>query len=938
MRNHFYQTLLGDFINFPPLEGAGGGGLFVFIICSALFFSCSTDQPNSISLHGEWTVVLDSLDQGEAEKWYTSDIKGVQITLPGTLAENELGVPHGLTPEISKKTMFHLTRSHYYTGKAWYQRKVNIPEGIVNSQSILELERVLWQSKVWINGSPVGTESSLSTPHRFEVKDLLVEGENTITIMVDNSFIQPGISFEHERYPAPISVGFSHAYSNHTQGKWNGIIGDISLTKLSPDAVRGLSVYPDLENRELIINASFNADLMEGQVFNWNISQNGKMLQSGETSGKINGKTVATTISLSDEIESWDEHNPNTYNLEFVKKGSSESFITTFGLREIKADKSTLTLNNKRIFLRGNLDCAVYPIKGRVDMTQPEWMKTLKVVKSYGFNHIRFHSWCPPKAAFEVADQLGMYLQAELPHWSLTVGQDKEALNFLENEADRILSAYGNHPSFVLMSMGNELEGEMNWLNSQVKRLKAKDDRRLYTTTTFSFQKGVGTLHQPEDEFFVTQWTDKGWVRGQGYFNDFPPNFSGDYSNRIDHIDKPIVAHEIGQYAIFPDLNEIEKYTGVAQPVNFQSIKSDLEKKGMLDKAPMFAKASGQLASILYKADIERNLITPGYDGFQLLQLQDYPGHGSALIGMLDVFWESKGIIDSSSFRRFNSPVVPLLRFGKVSYMSREEFNAAIQVANFLEPIQDSKIKWSINDNESELASGSIDGKQIPYGNTDTLGYIQAILETKVAKELNISVEIEGTEYANDWPIWVFPEVKLPESNVIYTRSPKEARKLLAEGKKVLFNPTADKAIGEPNRFGSIFWGQLLFKQVSNLGLLVDPNHPAFSGFPTDYHSNWQWWDLCTHSRIITLDELAVDPMVRVIDDFLTNRNLGLIFEANVGNGKLLFSSIDLGKDLEDRIEAKQMRLSLLNYMNSPEFEPEMSLTFEDLQNTIYNE
>ena len=908
------------------------------ILLPFFLFSCSTKPPKSISLHGEWTVVLDSLDQGEKEQWYTRQIDGIKVALPGTLAENGLGVPHGLTPEISKKTMFHLTRSHYYTGKAWYQRKVNIPGHIVNGQSILQLERVLWRSKVWINGSLVGTENSLSTPHRFEINNLFVEGENTITIMVDNSFIQPGISFEHERYPAPISVGFSHAYSNHTQGKWNGIIGEISLTRLSPGAVRKLAVYPSLENRELTINASFNTGINEGQVFDWAISQNGKMLKLGETPGEINGKAATVTIPLPVEIEAWDEHNPTTYHLTFGKKNSTESSTTTFGLREVKADEATLTLNNKRIFLRGNLDCAVYPIKGRVDMTASEWLKTLKVIKSYGFNHIRFHSWCPPKAAFEVADQLGMYLQVELPHWSLTVGEDNEALNFLEKEADRILEEYGNHPSFVLMSMGNELEGDMSWLNGQVERLKAKDDRRLYTTTTFSFQKGVGTLPQPADEFFVTQWTDKGWVRGQGYFNDFPPGFSGDYSNRIDHIDKPIVAHEIGQYAIFPDLNEIEKYTGVAHPVNFQAVKNDLEKKGMLDLAPKLARASGQLASILYKADIERNLKTPGYDGFQLLQLQDYPGHGTALIGMLDVFWESKGIIDSTSFRRFNSPVVPLLRFGKVSYQSGETFNAAVQVANFLELINDYTIHWRIKDGEEEIEDGVITGGQIPYGNADTLGFIQVDLKTDFAKELTVSVEIEGTEYANDWSIWVFPRTSLPGPGVIYTRSPADARKLLSGGRKVLFNPPADKAIGEPNRFGSIFWGQLLFKQVSNLGLLVDPDHPAFSDFPTDYHSDWQWWDLCTHSRIITLDELDVDPLVRVIDDFLTNRNLGLIFEAKVGNGKLLFSSIDLGKDLENRIEAKQMRISLVNYMESSAFEPKTSLTFENLKTAIFNE
>lgn len=912
-----------------------GLSLTMIGLCMLLFSACTSPVPDSISLHGEWSVVLDSLDQGEKEQWYAKPINGVAIALPGTLAENQLGTPHGLTPEISKKTMFHLTRSHYYTGKAWYQRTVNIPKSMLEEKSLLKLERVLWQSKVWVNGKPVGTESSLSTPHRFEIDGLFKEGENQITVMVDNSFIQPGISFEHERYPAPISVGFSHAYSNHTQGKWNGIIGEISLSRQTSEAVGALMVYPDVANQSLSVEAVFDKNLESNQAFTYRIAKGGKEIKSGEVQGEVSGKTVKTLISLPDEVQPWNEHQPNTYSLSFAKKGADQTAETTFGLRAIKADAGTLTLNDQRIFLRGNLDCAVYPIKGRVDMTPAEWMKTLKVVKSYGFNHIRFHSWCPPQAAFEVADQLGMYLQVELPHWSLTVGEDAAALSFLENEADRILQEYGNHPSFVLMSMGNELEGDMAWLNDQVQRLKAKDNRRLYTTTTFSFQKNVGTLPQPQDEFFVTQWTDKGWVRGQGYFNDFPPNFDKDYSDRIDHIEKPILAHEIGQYAIFPDLNEIEKYTGVARPVNFESVKADLDKKGMQDLAPAMARASGQLAAILYKADIERNLKTPGYDGYQVLQLQDYPGHGSALIGLLDVFWETKGIIDSTAFRRFNSPVVPLLRFEKASYSTEETFIGNIQVANFLAPLENQTIKWTIQDGETELKSGELANIDIPYGNEQMLGEFRAELSVSTARKLNVSVEIAGTEFANDWSIWVFPPAKLPQSEVIYTRSTTEARRLLSQGKKVLLNPLANDAIGQPNRFGSIFWGQLLFQQVSNLGLMMDPEHAAFSAFPTDFHSDWQWWDLSTNSRIINVDPLNVEPLVRVIDDFLTNRHQGLVFEAQVGEGKLLFSSIDLGKDLENRIEAKQMRISLTNYMSSTAFEPEQSLAFDDILNAI---
>ncbi len=910
----------------------------VLIIGSMLLIACRQEPTSDISLHGEWVVVLDSLDEGEKKQWYNKEIDGVTISLPGTLAENGLGRPHGLKPEIKKETMFHLTRSHYYTDKAWYQRTFNVSGSMAEGKSVLSLERVLWKSKVWINGKAVGTEQSLSTPHRFEVEGLLDEGENTITIMVDNSFIQPGISFEHERYPTPESIGFSHAYSNHTQGKWNGIIGEMLIRKVDPDDVVSLTVFPNYNAKELFVKVEFFGVPQKEDAYEYEIIESGETIFSGEIQGSLSGKVVEATIALPETIEAWNEHNPMAYKITFVKKDATQKGEAVFGLRKIAAENGVLELNDQRIFLRGNLDCAVYPIKGRVDMTQEEWHKTLKVVKSYGFNHVRFHSWCPPKAAFELGDQLGMYFQVELPHWSLTVGEDKEALDFLKKEADRILAEYGNHPSFVMMSMGNELEGDMSWLNDQVQRLKTQDGRRLYTTTTFSFQKGVGTLPQPEDEFLVTQWTDKGWVRGQGYFNDFPPDFSGDYSARIDHVDRPIVAHEIGQYAMFPDLNEIDKYTGVAQPVNFQAIKADLEKKGMLDLAPQLARASGQLASLLYKADIERNLKTPGYDGYQVLQLQDYPGHGSALIGMLDVFWESKGIIDSTAFKRFNSPVVPLLRFGKASYRSGEEFNAAVQVANFLEPVDDFKINWRIEDSKSDLASGTITGDQIPYGNADTLGLIQFGLESNVAKELKVTVEIEGTAYANDWSIWVFPSSEIPVGEVIYTRSLEEARKQLSRGKKVFFNPPVEEALGEPNRFGSIFWGQLLFQQVSNLGLLCDPDHAAFGDFPTSYHSDWQWWDLCANSRIITVDDLGVDPIVRIVDDFLTNRNLGLVFEASVGEGKLLFSSIDLGSNLEDRIEAKQMRLSLMNYMESADFDPQVGITFENLKKAIYND
>ncbi|WP_170147872.1 sugar-binding domain-containing protein [Marinoscillum furvescens] len=908
--------------------------LFLSLSAAMILWSCSEPATHEISLAGEWQVMLDSLDQGVAKRWFEQQsTPGVVMQLPGTIDENGLGVKHSLEPQMNDTVLFNLTRRQYYTGKVWYHRTFDLPADWNDEELLLTLERVLWRSSVWINGKSLGSAESLSTPHRYSVKGLLKPGENSISILVDNSFIHRGISFEHERYPTPEAQGFSHAYSNHTQGKWNGILGEISLQRKGT-LLKDVRLYTEVSSRTLRIEVPMKAT--DETILSYTIRKDRDELQSGEKPLTFSNEKGSLTIQLPEHFEFWEELNPAIYTLDLRVNGSDARTSMEFGLREIRDQEGVLQVNGQRVFLRGNLDCAVFPVKGRTDMTKAEWLKTLKVVRSYGFNHIRFHSWCPPKGAFEAADQLGMYLQVELPHWSLDVGADQATNEFLENEAFSILREYGNHPSFVLMTMGNELEGDYELLNKLVAKVRASDTRRLYTTTTFSFQKGIGQTPQPEDDYFITQWTDKGWIRGQGFFNTVSPRFDQDFEARLSHIDKPIISHEIGQYAIYPDFSEIEKYTGVWQALNFEAIRLDLERNGLLPLAPKFTQASGQLAALLYKEDIERALKTPSMDGFQMLQLQDYPGHGTALVGLLNVFWESKGIMDSTTFRQFNAPVVPLLRFEKAAYRSGELFEAKVQVANFTKPIEDFQLNWEIRDKSELVANGRVVGDSIPVGN-EIVGEFSTELKAEKAKKLTVRVELEGTAYRNQWDIWVYPKVTQPKSDVVYTQSFMEAKKLLAAGKSVLLNPNLKEKIGEPNRFGPIFWSQLMFEQPSNMGLLVDPEHRAFTDFPTEYHSNWQWWDLCTNSRIVQLGDLEVKPLIRVIDNFTTNRNQGLAFEANVGAGKLLFTTIDLYSLLDERVEARQLRYSLMRYMDSEAFQPDQSIDFQQLSSLKKN-
>ena len=386
-----------------------------------------------------------------------------------------------------------------------------------------------------------------------------------------------------------------------------------------------------------------------------------------------------------------------------------------------------------------------------------------------------------------MADSLGFYLQIELPLWSLQVGEDPKADGFIRDEAARISREYGNHPSFCFWSMGNELEGRIPFLTDLMTSLQQTDKRHLYTTTSYSFQPPHGDWPEPADDYFITQRTKLGWVRGQGVFNQQSPAFTDDYSASLVGMPVPVVTHEVGQYAVFPNMAEIKKYTGVLEPISLMSIRNDLQKKGLLPLADDYLKASGKLAAILYKEELERILRTNGASGIQLLDLHDFPGQGTADIGLLDAFWDSKGILTAEEFRQFCSPVVPLLRFPKATYTNAEAFTATAELANFgAGPLTNVTPEWSLTDESGKrVAGGKLPRTTVPVGNGNVLGTINANLSgIKTAKQLTLTLSIPGTPNRNTWHVWVYPAT-VPDaaSDVLITQSTDEAMQALAQGR-----------------------------------------------------------------------------------------------------------------------------------------------------------
>lgn len=886
-----------------------------------------TAGAKTLDLSGRWSVALDSLDRGLAEGYASADFTDV-INLPGTTDMAGLGTPNALEPELAKPQLLRLTRRHSYIGPAWYTRIVSIPASMAGRPLDIMLERVLWSSELWVDGKKVeGFNESLTTPHRFSIPEGLTAGNHRLTLRVDNR----------KRYDISVKE-LAHAYTDDTQTKWNGVLGRMELSDRGTTTIADLQVYPDISRPAVKVVAEVANNTSR------NISKKTTLSISGPDGVKVAGtdrkvklhpgvNRMEFDLPMPADTKLWSEFTPGLYTLS--ASTGDDSADVTFGMRQIASEGKQIKINGRPVFLRGTLECCVFPLTGVPPTDEAGWEKEFTTAREWGMNHMRFHSWCPPEAAFRVADRMGVYLQVEFPFWSESLDpDDTEVKDFLRSESERILREYGNHPSLCLLTVGNEIRHDFRWLNEQTAYMKSIDPRHIYSTTSFTFEPDHGVRPEPEDDFLVTQWTADGWVRGQGVFDAEPPAFNRNYAKAMAHVDKPLIQHESGQYAVYPRMAETEKYTGTLDPLNFKAIRRDLQRKGLLHLADTFTLASGRFAVLLYKEEIERSMKTPGFSGYQLLGLQDFPGQGTALVGLVDAFWDSKGLIEPARFSQFNGAVVPLASFPKAVYSSGEPLEADIDLINYsASDISQGELSWTLRATDGHaVASGTLPLANAPVGELSRAGHLNARFgNTTKPEKYTLEVILEGTPYANSWSLWYYPEIQAPESDaVVQTASVAEALAALEQGKKVLLSPSPDSVAGLECKFLPVFWSPVHFpKQAAGMGIYTNPEHPALASFPTDMHTDWQWWHLLKHARTLQLDSLAADgsprlmPVVGMVDNFVNNRNLGLIAEARCGNGTLIISAIDLlSPDAVKRPEILWMRRSLLDYMESAAFAP----------------
>jgi hypothetical protein len=759
----------------------------------------------------------------------------------------------------------------------------------------------------------------------------------------------------------------SHSLSDSLGAAWNGIVGKIELQSAPPVWIEDVQVFPHLETKSITVKGKIsNITGTSGQDklvlfvgYPWgNYAPLGA--KDIEVNWSTNGGEFETALNLI-AVEPWDEFHTNLYALHFNLENHSQNDSVQFGLREITHNDKDLLINGRPVNLRLTHDGGEFPLTGYPAMDVASWKKIIQTCKDYGLNGIRFHSWCPPEAAFEAADEMGFYLQPECGLWA-DFGSP-EMKQWLNDETARILAAYGNHPSFILLSPSNEPRNYSRFTPQWAADNYAKDPRRLYSAATGWFdpsQVNGGAQYASLVRF------------GGGDLRNTSGWFGRDYRNALETVHIPVLAHEVGQWCAYPDFDVIQKFTGYLQPGNYDIFKYIAEQNGVLDEDHASAWASGRFQVETYKEEIEANMRTPGLSGFQLLDLHDYLGQGTALIGVVDAFWEPKSYVTAGEFCRFAGPTVPLARLTSRIFTSDQTLNSDVEIYHFGEmPITNAVPQWEIvNSSGKTVASGKWEARDIPIGKNIPLGKISTdlsklaapgqyklavkvgqasrlpILQSEVAARADALADGRDARptFENDWNFWLYPaQVEdSKSSDVLVTRNWSEAATRLAAGSKVLFMPGAgdlDSTKCPTMHKVPVFWNiQMSVRPPANprptfdamLGLLCDTNHPALAEFPTEANCDWQWTQLVNGVRSVNLSTAppSLRPIVSAIDDWNRNWRLGVIFECNVGPGRLLVSAINLDSG-NGGSELQQLRRSLLDYMAGDQFKPAAALTPE---------
>jgi len=878
------------------------------------------------------------------------DGKIYPMHLPGTLDENKIGHPDRAKRQVhpdeaaaapgsleDEPIATRYTRKYTYEGPARLTRSLTfkLPLG---KRIFLEAERARCL-ELYVDGRQVSDfrQPSLSTPHVFEVTGLL-DGTHKLTLVSDNSY--PGMPHD--------AICDSSAATDETQTNWNGVLGYLRLRWEEPVFIEAVRLYPKgsalTAKIDLCADSSWSGEVTVSSPALEETAARSVSVDAGRT------EIVFSNLSLREDAERWDEYQGalQTFTAA-LSNGSTKEAV--FGIRDFGVDvRRRLTLNGRRFFLRGEANCAVFPETGYCPMEVERWMEILQIYKDYGVNCMRFHSHCPPEAAFEAADRIGMLMQPEMSHWNpKDAFETDESFACYRAEFTEILWKLANHPSFVMLTFGNELHASEKGherMRELLRMGKSLDGTRLYADASNPHYGWMGC--EAENDFYTSTGYYEHKLRGtfanmDGYINQEYLGARADYEESIkkmrESCDKPVFSFEVGQFEILPDFEELEEFHGVTEPENLRLIRRRAWERGLEAVWKRYVEATGELSRIGYREEIEAAMRTEGLSGISLLGLQDFPGQGTALVGMLNSHLKPKPyrFARPEAFRAFFTDVLPLVLLPKHTYENTESLCARVKVANYGKKEIQGRLHCELVRAGDSFVRESRDLVYCPVGELTDVGAVEFSLDM-VKKPERLELRVSVGEVRNEYPIWVYPPVEpvCPESVLETEYFDEKALNVLKEGGTVYLTPASAKEALPHSiqaQFTTDFWSVGTFSgQEGGMGQLIDVTHPIFREFPTEFHTNWQWWHMAGQRAVILPERY--EAIITEMDSYAYLRPMAQLLECRCGGGKLLFSTMGL-QHLKEYPEARTLLANIYRYLDSEEFKPGQEIAPEVVRGMI---
>lgn len=904
------------------------------------------------------------------------DGKSYLMNLPGTLDENHIGhkdmgvnqwhpdATLGNAAEVFQSDIIatRFTRRYTYEGKVRLSKVIDealweaVNEEIMSGKRIfLEAERARVLSLI-VDGTDVPdfVEPSISTQHIFEVTGLL-KRNSKLTLLSDNSY--PNLPHD--------AIVYSSAATDETQTNWNGILGYLRLRTEEQTFLDNIRVYP--VKNVLTVKMKLYTD----SSYSGTISVHCDALREDSVLEVCTSEVVTNLcfehLELKENVRRWDLDEGNLYRL-FVYMTGGETKMVVFGVRDFGDDgQGRLAVNGRTIFLRGEANCAEFPETGYPPMSVEAWLDILNQYYAYGVNCVRFHSHCPPEAAFTAADQIGMLMQPELSHWNpKDAFETEESVRCYRAELVQILYTLANHPSFVMLSFGNELHASQTGherMRALLQMARKIDSTRLYVDASNGH---YGTIGCEEMSDFYTASNFYEWMlRGtsanrQGYINNCYPNAQRNYDAAIEQLRKeyakPVFGFEVGQFEVLPDFGELELFKGVSEPDNLRLIQERVEKVGLTDVWEKYVEATGELSRIGYREEVEAAMRTKTMSGVSLLGLQDFPGQGTALVGMLNSHLQPKPyeFAKPEHFRSFYRDQLPLVLLPKYTWENTEKLAAKVQIANFGKTEIRGVPEYALiihnrngkgysqagdGEEEKEILCNVLPKVNCPMGMLADAGLIEIDLKAlSLDKAVRCDLTMRIGDIFNFYPIWVYPQItpKCPEGIFETQRLDERAKAVLQAGGKVYLTPYSTKEVlpySIQAQFTTDFWSVGTFpEQEGGMGQIIDYMHPVFDNFPTEFHTNWQWWPMASQRAVILPQRY--DSIITVMDSYAFLRPMAQMLECCCGKGKLLFSTMGL-QNLQQYPEARALLHAIYIYMESEKFVPRQEIEMEVLEQLI---